>query len=534
MKRILLENKEERVALLRKVFGIDKYEKITQNATGYAKSLRERKRAFDAVLVDLEEKKQQAEKSKQEQKETEQQISVIVPQLTTIRTQLAQEKQKLDLVEKQRTQAETFNREFQISKSQLLTKQQQKEQTQTDLAGASQQLLDSKKDLPEIVDLTEKTNILNKELQERETEIRNFTSGIAECNTIKRQASETTQKITSLAQCPTCLQDVSQNHKHQILETEQKKIQEVELKLVEHNEKVKNVEAEIQTVKQELEKIRQQEKETAIAKVKIQHAQELEGRKVALEKRQIMLMQEISSFTDKIAQLEQQLIPLEDIQKKYEELRKQTEQLLSQERTLSIQESTLKQKQTSITQILTLLEKEIARKETAKKELEKTQNIHQWITDYFVPLIDVIEKQVMAKIHHEFDALFQQWFGMLVEDLLTAKLDETFTPIIQQNGYDTEVQNLSGGEKTACALAYRLALNKTINSLISEINTKDLLILDEPTDGFSAEQLDKMREVLAQLHLKQIIIVSHEQKIEGFADSIIRIAKEDHNSQISF
>lgn len=140
----------------------------------------------------------------------------------------------------------------------------------------------------------------------------------------------------------------------------------------------------------------------------------------------------------------------------------------------------------------------------------------------------------MAKIHHEFDALFQQWFGMLVDDtIMTARLDETFTPIVQQNGYEIEVEHLSGGERTACALAYRLALNKTINSLINNIKTKDLLILDEPTDGFSTEQLDRMRDVLEQLNLKQIIIVSHEQKIESFADRVIRVQKAEHMSQIT-
>jgi len=66
---------------------------------------------------------------------------------------------------------------------------------------------------------------------------------------------------------------------------------------------------------------------------------------------------------------------------------------------------------------------------------------------------------------------------------------------------------------------------------MSKIKTRDLVILDEPTDGFSDQQLDKMREVLDELNIKQLIIVSHEQKMEGFVDNIIRFKKE-HN--ISF
>ena len=235
----------------------------------------------------------------------------------------------------------------------------------------------------------------------------------------------------------------------------------------------------------------------------------------------------------KTGQLEQQLKPMQDITTAYEQTRKQAEQTISQERQLSIEHSALLQKEQNFSKTIQVLEQELERKQKTRKQLEKTQQLHQWLTDYFVPLMDVVEKHVMAKIHHEFDALFQQWFSMLVEDVMTARLDETFTPVIQQNGYDVDVEYLSGGERTACALAYRLALNKTINSLISNIKTKDLLILDEPTDGFSTEQLDKMRDVLEQLNLQQIIIVSHEQKIESFADNVVRIQKEGHVSRIA-
>ena len=74
-----------------------------------------------------------------------------------------------------------------------------------------------------------------------------------------------------------------------------------------------------------------------------------------------------------------------------------------------------------------------------------------------------------------------------------------------------------------------IALNKVINDIIGA-KTKDLLILDEPTDGFSSEQLDSMRDVLNELGLAQVIIVSHEPKMEGFVDSVIRIQKSEHVS----
>mgnify|MGYP001570677881 FL=1 len=57
-------------------------------------------------------------------------------------------------------------------------------------------------------------------------------------------------------------------------------------------------------------------------------------------------------------------------------------------------------------------------------------------------------------------------------------------------------------------------------------------MLDEPTDGFSSEQLDKVRDVLEQLNAKQVVIVSHESKIESFVDNVIRVGKEEHISKV--
>jgi exonuclease SbcC len=139
----------------------------------------------------------------------------------------------------------------------------------------------------------------------------------------------------------------------------------------------------------------------------------------------------------------------------------------------------------------------------------------------------------MLNVYHEFNELFQRWFDMLIEDeSLNVRLDDSFNPVVSQNGYEISVQNLSGGERTSAALAYRLALNKVVNDLMSGIKTRDLIILDEPTDGFSNEQLDRVREVLEQIGVKQVIIVSHESKIESFVDNVIRINKNEHVSGI--
>ncbi|PIN81189.1 hypothetical protein COV11_02435 [Candidatus Woesearchaeota archaeon CG10_big_fil_rev_8_21_14_0_10_30_7] len=204
-----------------------------------------------------------------------------------------------------------------------------------------------------------------------------------------------------------------------------------------------------------------------------------------------------------------------------------------QQQKLLIEQARLKEQITNYQLQELKLKKEIEEKTKIKEKLQKNINYENWFNTFFIPLTETIEKQVLGRIYHNFNHLFKEWFNTLIDDeYLSARLDENFTPIIQQNGYETEVTNLSGGEKTACALAYRLALNNAINDSISMINTKKLLILDEPTDGFSDQQLDKMRDVLAQIKAEQIILVSHENKIESFVQNVINIEKVGNESRI--
>ena len=214
-------------------------------------------------------------------------------------------------------------------------------------------------------------------------------------------------------------------------------------------------------------------------------------------------------------------------------LKSELDKLLNDYTGLMVKRAALeKEKETSLRQA-EILADEVRSKEAAKREFAGAANLSYWLDEVFSNLVSVIEKHVMMKVHREFNGLFTEWFSILIgTDAISARIDDEFTPVVEANGFEILVENLSGGEKTSCALAYRLALNMVINSLVSTIKTKDLLILDEPTDGFSAEQLDKLRDVLVQLQLQQIILVSHEDRIESFVQSIIRIEKEQHVSRV--
>ncbi|MBI3840404.1 MAG: SMC family ATPase, partial [Thaumarchaeota archaeon] len=178
------------------------------------------------------------------------------------------------------------------------------------------------------------------------------------------------------------------------------------------------------------------------------------------------------------------------------------------------------------------LREEIAAKERAATKRAALAEDEVWLNGYFVPTVELIERSVLATINQDFGALFQKWFSMLVDDPdKEVRIADDFSPTVTQGGYEQDVGYLSGGERTSVALAYRLALNSMAQRVSAGMRS-DLLILDEPTDGFSREQLGNVREVLDDLGCPQVIIVSHDKELESFADQIFRVRKSGGESTI--
>ena len=225
--------------------------------------------------------------------------------------------------------------------------------------------------------------------------------------------------------------------------------------------------------------------------------------------------------------------------KKYEGLKERLASLQESEKTLLQEEATqnafVNAYDTDISAAgdrVKDLEKDLRRHRENLLQAETLQIVEIWLREILIPCFQTIEKNILQSLNQEFNKMFRRWFGNLIEsEELQGIIDENFTPIVEQSGYELEVESLSGGEKTSVALAYRLALN-TIVKQVTDTMKSNLLILDEPTDGFSKEQLFKMRDILNELDCDQVILVSHEKELETVADYIYRVRKEGNTSTI--
>jgi len=157
---------------------------------------------------------------------------------------------------------------------------------------------------------------------------------------------------------------------------------------------------------------------------------------------------------------------------------------------------------------------------------ERVDSKAEWLAHAFHDAVLTMERRVLEHAQFDFEQTFRAYFAVLVDDPdLVAVTDSTFSPAAEIRGVETPAEALSGGERTSLALAYRLALSRVVRSLGSL--RFDALLLDEPTDGFSPEQVLSMGQLLEELRLPQVILVSHERELEAIADRVVRVEKEN-------
>ena len=178
------------------------------------------------------------------------------------------------------------------------------------------------------------------------------------------------------------------------------------------------------------------------------------------------------------------------------------------------------------------LVKAIASKEAIRSKADTLGNYEGWLHDFFLPTLGLIEEQTLTQANSRFNHHFQRFFTTLVDDHdMTVRVKEDFSPVFERQGFEQDFEALSGGERTSMALAYRFALNSVVREDISA--QTELVILDEPTDGFSKEQVYKMRDLLDELDSKQVILVSHERELESMADHVFKVTKSSGTSKVS-
>ncbi len=529
MKEIILEDSEMRVNTLRHVFGIDKYKTILENASLLRLKLREEKRLMEGITSNLEEDKKEISNKENELLKMKKSTKVLEEEFrlkTQNRKKIELEKEEISKKVERRNKIKQEIEKSKImiisKKDNLLVNEKQIKEIESEIKNFESLNFNEsqfEKIEKKIIEMVVEEEDLNKKILKISSEI----------ESLKRKCQENKKlhdTMSDLKVCPTCQQEVDAVYRANVLNKtyneisfSKRKIEELENKEKEIFEKIKEVKLKISSDEEKLTDLK-------ILKMKLEGITQKKSKLNELKNENEFLKKDTNLLKNHIKSLNEDLFKLAKFETIFNEKEKELKESLKQEKISEIKVAEIKKEIEMYSKSILELKEKVSKIEKINKKLKYISELENWINKKFIPVISFLEKNVMASLKNEFSRLFSDWFQTLVSDQFIVRLSDDFTPIIEQQDYELDYAYLSGGERTAIALAYRLALNQVINSLMSKIKTKDLMILDEPTDGFSEQQLDKMRGVLEQLKVKQLIIVSHEQKIEGFVENVIKLKKE--------
>ncbi|HPD82157.1 MAG TPA: AAA family ATPase, partial [Candidatus Pacearchaeota archaeon] len=486
MKQIILEDSETRINTLRHVFGMDKYKKILENSSILISKVREEKRIKEAITINIEQDKLNITSKENELEEKYLNLSSIEKELflkTETRKRAQEEKEEVykKIEEKTKLQQEIEKTKFLISTKQdtIFGNKKQIEQIKVQISELEELQFEDNKIIElerEISNLRSEKQILNDKNLQVTSKIHSLTLKNKENELIK-------DKLDKIEVCPTCLQDVDPVYKTNVLNKTESdsventnKINELSIEKVEIQEKIRKLD-------QDLLFKEKKSQELKILKIKLQGIQERQKHLETLKKSNSLIEKDIDILEGQKKLLSNLIFDLNKYDNLYEEKQKGLNDALKEEKFAEIKVAELKREIDVFSRQITELKERIKKIEQIKKQVHHLSDLEEWITKRFISMISIIEKNVLTKLKTEFSELFSEWFSMLVSDSFNVRLSDDFTPIIELQDYEIDYAYLSGGERTAVALAYRLALNQVINSFLSKIKTKNLVILDEPTDG---------------------------------------------------
>ena len=350
----------------------------------------------------------------------------------------------------------------------------------------------------------------------------------------KREMETSQNRLSNLkteSKCPTCLQELTGNYKKSLLENFQQENAENTKKLAElqkNSDELKTIHASVNSAFLNLQQL--------IPRIKDIKDQVTE-RQMSLNK----LATEVEAAHKQEGTLQEQLDETrEEIAKfdvtELESARKLQKTALIEHVDAEHELRSLKQRKADISLRVDDLQERL---DIAQKKIDRKEKIVTLLR--IVDRIRAAYRSVQPKLRGEFvkylQHTVQHQLDILVGDLgsaLSLEIDETYSPFVYSESHRRQVSNLSGGERTLLAFAYRIGLGQ----LIMQSRTGHglhLLLLDEPTESLGREDgsVERLAEAVSRLKaIEQIITVTHNEDFAEKAEHVIRIEKEAGASQV--
>ena len=543
MKQIITDS-DKRLETIRRAFGVEDYKKAIINAGNVSskintksKILQDRSRKIPELERDLIEVKQNEDeksnlriKLEDEKKEKENERDEIV-------------KKREDLTEKN-SKKEKIEIKKNSKEDELQNKRSDIKDIESEIKDIESEIKDRKEEIQELKEKRSPTKITMDVLELKIKEMHKLEK---EKNGLESTKSKYKQDISELkklgTKCLFCHQKITKEHSANLIDEQKQAINKSDSKLDDINKKINKILKEIGINSTDTEdpvsnllELKDELREYMDSVGKISDLEELQKKdksrlstknkkKDNFEKEITDIENTITKFKKSIDALPDYKIQLDHIRTEETDIHEELEGVISKLSGIVQDIKNDKSKEQEI-------KNEIKQYKKWYNEYKKLDEYYTWTKQFFIPTVDEIEKQILISIQQDFNENYRKWFKLLIDDSSKdSRVDENFTPILEQDGFEQDFYNLSGGEKTSISFAYRLTLNEMMRKNTESLKS-NLLILDEPTDGFSDTQLRKVKNVLKELNSEQIILVSHQKELGTYADNSFRISKSDGYSKV--
>jgi exonuclease SbcC len=350
----------------------------------------------------------------------------------------------------------------------------------------------------------------------------------------RKELQTAQQRVSNLfaeSKCPLCLQNLSEEYKDGLLGRLRMENVEREKRLVELQRsaevlqrirgKISNLVSALQLLIPRIEDVsrRVAEEQEALSRASEEFGQK-QGQLEEFRKQLSLVREEIVKFD--VVRLEEARAAEREASNEYLDFKRHLEVGEQEKRRISERMNEFKLR-------LDRAEQKVARVEKIVKLLEIIDGIRN------------AYRGIQPKLRGEFVRIMERVVQQVLDDLvgegplLSVVIDDTYTPFVEsEGGFQREVSNLSGGERTLLAFAYRLGLGQ----LIMQSKTGhglQMLLLDEPTESLGREDgsVDRLAEAISRLRvIEQIIAVTHSEAFAEKAEHVIRLAKENVESRV--
>jgi len=550
LKELLDAKPRERQTRLDELFGLADYETAWSSLAGYQREYEGERRAYekDSDVVGMEKLNTEYNRTVEEFSLIEIELQDTAKRLSTAKKALEEADLKLRKLEEIRALIEELKRK----EAQVLANLTNVEDSSASLA----EKIEEKKNAVE--NLKQRLNTLEAQIESHKVKLKEtgvspdqpiealrqyLTTFDDQVSSLKgeqeaalRSAREDQKRISSLSaenRCPLCLQPLTEEYKNSLTQ-----------RIHEENDERQKAVSQLQHDIEELQQIKKKANDA------LSNIQTLTPR---IEELKTRLNEESRTFGGLSKEFEEK-------QKLEKELRAQLETVRTEISSLDVSElETARTQREHAFQQYFRLESDLRTKENRKKDLvkrldetkERIDQAQQKIgrMEKIVKIVEVIGgirdayRSIQPKLRSEFVKVLRNFIQQVLDSLVGGEgplmnvlIDETYAPYIKsESGVEREVSNLSGGERTLLAFAYRLGLGQ----LIMQSRTGhglSMLLLDEPTESLGREDgsIDRLAEAISRLKaIEQIIAVTHSEAFAEKAEHVIRLEKEANASKVS-